>query len=106
VNKEDEFEVQQILDLQEQIRQRLIQLGFAGDDDDMGNIKHHLAELSLWGEKLSKESLPTFLTLPLQKKEELGELVVDMNYELTEMKQAIEDMEPALIKLMNFLTRK
>jgi len=76
-----------------------------GDDDVMGNIEHHLAELSFWGEKLSHESLPTFLTLPLQKKKELGELVVDMNYELNEMRGAIEDMEPALVRLMNFLTR-
>jgi hypothetical protein len=44
------------------------------------------------------------LTLPPQKKAELADLVVDMNYELTEMKEAIEDMEPDFIKLMNFLT--
>jgi hypothetical protein len=48
--------------------------------------------------------VPAFLTLPLERKEELGELVVDINCELTEMKEAIEDMEPALTKLMNFLT--
>lgn len=104
--KEDELEVQQILELQEQIKQRLIQLGFVGNDDVVGNIEHHLAELSLWGEKLSQKSLPAFLTLSLQKKKELGELVTNINYELIEMREAIEDMEPALIKLMNFLTRK
>jgi hypothetical protein len=106
VNKEDELEVQQILELQQQIEQRLIQLGFVGDDDAMGNIIHHLAELSVWGKKLSQEALPTFLNLPLSKKEELGELVVSMNYELTEMKEAIEDMEPTFIMLMNFLKPK
>jgi hypothetical protein len=104
VNKEDELEVQQILELQEQIKQRLIQIGFVGDDDAMGNIMHHLAELSVWGKKLSQEALPAFLTLPLQKKGELADLIVDMNYELTEMKEAIEDMEPAFIELMNLLT--
>lgn len=101
-----EFDVQQILGLQEQIGQRLTQLGFVGDDNATGSIIHHLAELSIWGKKLSQASLPAFLDIPLQKKEELGELVVDINYELTEMKEAIEDMEPALIKLTNFLTCK
>jgi hypothetical protein len=99
-----EAEVQETLRLSRQIKERLIQLGFVGDDDAVGNITHHLAELSLWGKKLSQEALPAFLTLTQQKKEELAELIVDMNYELIEMKDAIEDMEPAFIKLMNFLT--
>ena len=106
MNTEEESEVQDILRLSKQIEERLIQLGFVDDDDAMGNIIHHLAELSLWGKKLSQESLPSFLNLPLQRKEELGQLVVNMNYELTEMKEAIEDMEPALIELMNFLTTR
>lgn len=106
MNKENELEVQQILELQQQIEQRLIQLGFVGDDDAMGNIIHHLAELSIWGKKLSQESLPALLTLPLQEKEKLADLIVDMNYELTEMKEAIEDMEPAFIRLLNMLTPK
>jgi len=106
MNVEGESEVQQILELQKQIEQRLIQLGFVGDDDAMGNIIHHLAELSVWGKKLSQEALPAFLTLSLQKKAELADLIVDMNSELTEMKEAIEDMEPAFIELMNLLTSK
>jgi hypothetical protein len=108
MNPEDEAkveaEVQETLRLSRQIEERLIQLGFVGDDDAMGNIIHHLAELSLWGRNLSQEALPAFLTLSPQKKEELADLIVDMNYELIEMKEAIEDMEPAFIKLMNFLT--
>ena len=108
MNPEDEAkveaEVQETLRLSQQIRERLIQLGFVGDDDAMGNITHHLAELSLWGKKLSQEALPAFLALPPQKRTELADLIVDMNYELTEMREAIEDMEPDFIKLMNFLT--
>lgn len=101
-----ESEIQQIVELQTRISKRLDQLGFVHDDDASGNIIHHLAELSVWGRRLSQEVLPAFLTLPPEKKEELGDLVVDMNYELTEMKEAIEDMEPAIISLMNFLTRE
>jgi len=103
---EDEFEVKEILYLQEQIELRLVQLGFVADGDSMGNIIHHLAELSVWGKKLTQKTLPSFLTLPLERKDELGCLVVDLNSELIEMKEAIEDMEPALIELMNFLTRE
>jgi len=105
MNTEQDSEVRQVLKLSTQIKERLTELGFV-DDDAMGNIIHHLAELSVWGKKLSQEVLPAFLTLPLKRKQELGELVVDTNYELIEMKQAIEDMEPALIKLMNFMTQR
>jgi hypothetical protein len=77
-----------------------------GDDDAMGNIMHHLAEVSVWGKKLSQESLPSLLTLPIQEREKLADLIVDMNYELAEMKEAIEDMEPDFIQLMNMLGPK
>jgi len=103
---EEELEVKQILNLQEQIKEKLIQLGFVGDDDSMGSVIHHLAELSVWGKKLAHRTVPSFLSLPLEKKEDIGCVIVDLNYELTEMKEAIEDLEPALIKLMNFLTSK
>jgi hypothetical protein len=97
----EDSEVQQILVLQQQIALRLHQVGFIGEHDEVGNLAHHLAELSVWGKNLSGEVLPSLLT---RDKRELGNLVVDLNYELIEMKQAIEDMEPALISLMNFLT--
>lgn len=102
MNKKDKLEVQQILELQEQINRRFIQLGFVSDPNIMGDLEHHLAELSLWGKKLSQESLPAFLTLPLRQKKELGEVVVDLSYDLAEIKDAIEDMEPALTQLMNY----
>ena len=104
MNAEGEAEVREIVRLSKQIQERLIELGFVQDDDSIGNISHHLAELALWGKKLSQEALPAFLSLPLQDKDKLGDLVVDWNHDVFEMKQAMEDMEPALVKLMNFLT--
>ena len=101
---EQESEVQQVLKLQTQIAERLDGLRFVGDADTEGNIIHHLAEAAVIGKKLAQETLPAFLSLPLDQKEKLGELVVDMQYELSELKEALGEMEPALIKLMNFLT--
>jgi hypothetical protein len=105
MNQEQETEVQEILKVSAQIEERLTKLGFANEDDAIGNIAHHLAEVVVMAKKLADQSLPTFLKLPSSEKETLAELIVDLQYELVEMKEAIEDMEPALIKLMNFLNR-
>jgi len=98
-------EAQQILYLSRAITARLDQLGFKPHADTRGNIIHHLAEAAVLGKKLAKEHLPRFLDLPLDRREELAQLLVDMNYELTELKEAIGDMEPALVELMNFVSR-
>jgi uncharacterized protein (DUF885 family) len=106
MNIKDKLEMEQIRELQNQIAKNLHQLGFRGEEDDIGNLAHHLAELSVFGKKLSADVLPSLLTQPAKGEQELGDMVVDLNYELIEMKQAIEDMEPALIRLMNFLTAR
>ncbi len=106
MNTDGQSEVQLILALQEKIEQRLQELGFVYDPDGAGNIIHHLAEVAVMGKKLADETLPAFLALPPDRKEQLGELIVGVQYELVELKEAIADMEPALIKLMNFLTEE
>jgi hypothetical protein len=93
------------LELQSQIEKRLQVLGFEGDADASGNIIHHLAEAAVFGRRLSSEIVPSLLSLPLDEKQQIGELVVDLNYELSELRESLEDMEPALVKLMNFLTQ-
>jgi hypothetical protein len=97
-------EVAQILELQSQISERLKKLGFAGDPEAIGNITHHLAETAVFGKRLASEILPALLNLPLDQRKEIGELVVDLQYELSELRESLENMEPALVKLMNFLT--
>jgi hypothetical protein len=98
-------EVAEILELQSQIAEKLTILGFVDDPDARGNIIHHLAETAVFGKRLASDILPALLSLPVDEKEKIGELVVDLQYELSELKESLEDMEPALIKLMNFVTQ-
>jgi|SRR5690348_8416841 len=95
--------VDQVLEMQNRISARLDQLGYSGNAEAKGNIIHHLAEVAVMARTLAQESVPTFLELPLDERDALGELIVGIQYDLVEMKEAIEDMEPELIKLMNFL---
>ena len=92
-------DIAQILELQSQIEKRLQVLGFEGDADASGNIIHHLAEAAVFGRRLSSEILPSLLNLPLDEKQQIEELVVDLNYELSELRESLEDMEPALVKV-------
>jgi hypothetical protein len=101
---DQQSEVAQILELQVRIADRLTKLGFVKDSEASGNITHHLAEATVFGAKLAAEIMPALLSLPLDKKKEIGELVVDLQYELSELRESLENMEPALVKLMNFLT--
>ncbi len=98
----DDQEVQEIVDLQNRIGQRLDELGYK-DDHSAGNIIHHLAEVAVMGKNLAQRFLPTFLALPMDQKEKVGDLIVSLQWDLTEIKEAIADMEPDLIRLVNFL---
>jgi hypothetical protein len=102
---DERSEVEQILKLQSQIEERLNKLGFLDDLEARSNIIHHLAEAAVIGKKLEAEILPAFLNCPLDDRERIGESAVDMQCELAELREALEDMEPALIRMMNFLTR-
>jgi TnpA family transposase len=95
-------EVQEILDLQERIGQRLHELQFV-DQEAQGAIIHHLAEVAVLGRKLADNSLQQFLRLPAEQGEQLADLVVDIQTDLEEIKEAILDMEAGLLKLVNFL---
>ena len=104
MNPKDQIEVQQIQQLQTRIEEKLQGIGFKEDPDTEGNLIHHLAELAVVCKKLEHDLLPGFLDLPTTEKEELGELVIEMNYEILDLKDSLTDLEPALLKLMNFLT--
>ena len=88
----DNHEVQEIVELQNRIGQRLDELGYK-DDDSAGNIIHHLAEVIVMGKNLAQRSLPMFLALPTNQKEKLADLIVSLQWDLTEIKEAIADME-------------
>lgn len=96
-------EANQISDLQKRIARRLHQLGFV-DSEAEGEIVHHLAEVAVLGGKIATVSLPQFLSLTADQRDKLAELVVDIQTDLDEIKEAISDMEASLLKLVNFLS--
>ncbi len=95
-------EVKLISSLQERIARKLSDLHYA-DDESAGDIMHHLAEVAVLGYKLFEVSIPMLLSLPPERSSQLGDVAVDIQHDLWEMKEAIDDMEPHLIKLVNFL---
>lgn len=104
MNASEKAEVEQIRKLQTQIAERLDKIGFTASDDTRGNIIHHLAEFAVMGQRLTQEDIPAFLSLPVDQKERLGDIAVNIHSDLLELKDALIDMEPAFIELMNFLT--
>ena len=95
-------EVQDIRDLQKRISHKLDQLQFV-DQEAGGEIIHHLAEVAVLGRKLADKSLKQFLSLPPDQREKFADLIVDIQTDLDEIKEAISDMEASLLKLVNFL---
>jgi hypothetical protein len=91
-----------IAKLQSLIASKLDDLGYA-DGESAGDIMHHLAEVAVLGHKLFEISIPLLLSLPPERSSQLGDLAVDIQHDLWEMKEAIDDMEPHLVKLVNFL---
>ena len=75
-----------------------------GFHDHDGTIAHHLAEVAYLGGKLSETDLPAFLNLSAKEGDALGEVVVGMVHDLDEIKEAIIEMEKAMVQLMNHLT--
>jgi hypothetical protein len=95
-------EVEDIQKLQQHIGRRLTELQFL-DQEARGEIVHHLAEVAVLGRKVAEISLKQFLSLPVREGEKLAELVVDIQTDLDEVREAISDMEASLLKLVNFL---
>jgi len=95
-------EVKLIADLQECIARKLNDLGYV-DGESAGDIIHHLAEVAVLGNKLFKITVPRFLALPAGRSAELADVAVDLQTDLEEMKDAISEMEPHLLRLVNFL---
>jgi len=94
-------EAQLILDLQQRIARKLSDLNYV-DGESKGEIIHHLAEVAVLGHKLFEISIPLLLS-PLENSLQLGEVAVDIQHDLWEMKEAIHDIEPHLVRLVNFL---
>jgi len=94
---------QRIMELQSQLRIRLAELGFAGPPAT--SVVHHLAEVAALAQDLADHSLPLFLELSSAHKESLAGVVAHLKYDLDEIKDSIQDMEPDLTELLKFLRR-
>jgi hypothetical protein len=97
--RDSEQWVKNVSHLQSQIRSKLLAIGFLRDDED-DNLSHHLAEVAFACSVISSQSIPSFLT---KDRAALGDVSVDLLWDLNEMKDAIASMEKDLIKLMNHL---
>jgi hypothetical protein len=104
MDQSDEAWVSAVSKLQDRIAKRLSEVGFH-DDKSFGTITHHLAEVSYLGGKLSEIDVPAFLNLNVENRDALGDVVAEMVNDLDEMKEAIVEMEKAMVQLMNFLTQ-
>jgi hypothetical protein len=92
----------EIVILQQRIKNRLDELHFS-DPESGGEIIHHLAEVTCIGRKLAQQTIPEFLAISPSDVGKLADLTVDIKTDLEEMKEAILDMDAALLKLVNFL---
>jgi hypothetical protein len=91
-----------LLDFQERIDRKLKDLSFT-DGEAAGDIIHHLAEVAVIGNKIFASTVPGFLALPADRASDLADVVVDLQHDLWEIKEAILEMDPHLLKLVNFL---
>lgn len=95
---------QRIMELQSRLRIRLAELGFGGVA--ASNLVHHLAEVAALAENLAGESLPLFLELSPAHQEALAGVIAHLKYDLDEIKDGIQDMEPDLTELLKFLQQR
>jgi hypothetical protein len=99
---EEKVKLELQLELQGRIASRLDDLGYT-DAESRGDILHHLPEVAVLGNNLFKDSIPKFLALPVGSASDLADIIVSIQWDLEEMKDAIAEMEPHLLKLVNFL---
>lgn len=88
-------------DLQEQLRVRLEQVGFA-DGAAASRLSHHLAEIAVLGKQLAEETIPLFLTLDPDNNKILLSLATAMKCDIEELGDAITDVHEDMLSLMSF----
>jgi hypothetical protein len=97
----DDRTTERILHLQSQLRIRLAELGFAGLP--AATVVHHLAEVAALAGDLSDGTVPLFLELSPAHCDALLRVVTHLKWDLDELKDAIQDLEPGLLELLDFL---
>ncbi|HWR34723.1 MAG TPA: hypothetical protein VN622_02495 [Clostridia bacterium] len=98
-------ETESIVELQHRVRIRLAELGFP-PGRAASNIERHLAEIAVLARAFTEDTLPLFLSLSTDHDESLSRLAVSIKCDLEELRDALTDVEPDLIELMQFLNRE
>ncbi len=95
-------ETSAIIELQQRLRARLLELGFAAGPVS-SNVEHHLAEIAVLARNFAEHTLPLFVSLAPEHRESLARLVVSIKCDLDQLRDALTDIEPDLLELMNYL---
>ena len=95
--------VNEVNRLQLEIARKLSAFSFT-DPEAAGAITHHLAEACSFCKELGGQRIPAFLSVDPKNRDAAGEIIVDIVNDLEELKEAIIDMEHAMVLLMNHLT--
>jgi hypothetical protein len=93
-----------IIELQNRIRIRLAELGFLSGATS-SNIERHLAHVGILSRNFAAQTLPLFLTVSPDHADSIAQLITSIKCDLDELRDAITDLEPDLILLMEFLNR-
>jgi hypothetical protein len=100
-----EQQTKDILALQQAIRKRLLELGYA-DDPSAARLSRHLAEISVLGHAFYESTLPLFLSIDRDNIQALSQLSVSMKCDLEELADALTDIDIDLRNLMEFLNSR
>ncbi|HEX9198339.1 MAG TPA: hypothetical protein VF865_02180 [Acidobacteriaceae bacterium] len=98
-------ETSSIIALQSRLRQRLIDLGMH-EGSQLENLSRHLAHISVLGRNFAEHTLPLFLSLAPEHGESLASLSVSLKCDLDEIRDALTDVEPDLLALMQLLNQR
>ncbi len=98
-------ETSSIIDLQSRLRQRLLDLGMH-EGLPLENLSRHLAHISVLGRNFAEHTLPLFLSLAPEHNESLASLSVSLKCDLDEIRDALTDVEPDLLALMQLLNQR
>ncbi len=96
---------EKILELEKRLDSRLGELGFASHHQ-VANVVHRLAEVAVLGQTVASESVPLLVDLSAEHKEAMARVLLSIQLDVQEMRDAINDMEHDLAEIVQFLRRE
>lgn len=95
----------EIADLNEQILDRILQLGFA-DLHGAQRLSRHLAEIAVLGRAFADMTIPLLLSVNPDHVEAVARLAISIKCDLEELSDSIVDVAPDLRALVDLLNRE